>query len=170
MIHEELKRLSARIGEDPAPLIDVEFIGSPQHGLNGGEELVRPKRLPEHQPADLLDECLILGFRTMTGHEQEPTTKGGFNPFNGEVEFVPWKRGHDHVAEHQVKILNHDSSQSLRAVFQVRHFAGIGFEEPLQCDGQFRIILQKQNVERAAVARSPGLGVHNFERVERVLV
>src|SRR5881409_3983282 len=101
----------------------------------------------------------------MTGHEQETPAKGGLNPFNGEVEFVPWKRRHDHVTEHQVEVLNHDSSQSLHPVFHLCHLAGIGFEENFQCCRQLLVVLQHKDVERLAAGRGPRLGGHKFERV-----
>ncbi len=143
----ELCGFSERTGNGLAPFSDVEFVGSLQHGLDGGEEFMRFKGLPQHQAADLLDECFIFGFGAITGHEQETPTKGGFNAVNGHVEFVPWKRWHRHVAEHQVEILNHDSPQSFRSIFKSRHFAGTGFKESLQRGCQFIIILEQQDVE-----------------------
>src|SRR5438874_1469093 len=60
-------RWPSRFGEGLTPVSDVEFIGSAQHGLDGGAEFGGPEGFPQDQAADLLDECLVSGFRAITG-------------------------------------------------------------------------------------------------------
>src|SRR5262245_43269809 len=162
----ELIRHGAGIGDGLAPLRDVQFIGSPQRGLDGLEEFAGRKGLPQDLATDLLDESLIFGVRMMTRHEQKTPAQGRLHTLHRDIEFVPWKRRHDHVAEHQIEILNHDQAQSFHAVFHLRHGAGIGFQERVEGGSQLLIVLQHQDAEPFAVARGPGWGGHKVACVE----
>jgi hypothetical protein len=109
------------------------------------QQLVDKERLPDLQSADAFNEVLDVLIAPLPGGENESVAEVESDSPDGQVEHVPWKAGHDHIAQNHIKLPDQQNLEPLDPVGYALHLESMPFQDFLDSLRLLRIIFQKKD-------------------------